>query len=111
MNFGEIKKLEIVLAMDNPFDLEEYIRRNHEAEMFVIGLETEFAQKVGVIMYVKNKYPNLHPHEAYINFFKGNHESDMSGDKMVNTQVVGGDNVRGDHPMADCNGCGGGQIR
>jgi hypothetical protein len=90
MQFSDPRKLEVFESLENKFDVSEYERKCSERGLTIRGNELEYAQKVGMLLYAKNKYPDKSALEAYMLLVSGASNADFG---------------------SGCSGCGGGQLR
>lgn len=68
MQFANETKMNVLLSMLNPFDLNEYKEMCLARGYGVVGTHTEYAQKVGMVKVAITLYPELTPVEAYLRF-------------------------------------------
>lgn len=90
MQFSDPRKLKIVDGMKDIFDIEDFKARCAEQNLPVNGTELEYAQKVGMLLYAKRKYPDVSSLEAYMLLVAGHNVSVVS---------------------TGCSSCGGGEVR
>lgn len=90
MQLSDPRKLKIVESLSDPFDFETFQTECYAQGLTLHGTELEFAQKIGMLIYAKKKYPEATPLEAYMLFVSG-----ASSHELV----------------SGCNGCGGGEIK
>lgn len=94
MQFSDPRKTKIFIEMANQFDMQEFIDACTARGFSVNGSELEYAQKVGMMLYARRKYPDLSPFEAYMQFT-------VEANQIVNSSL----------PLTGCSSCGGGQVR
>ena len=94
MQFSDPRKTKIFIEMANQFNMQEFIDTCTAQGFSVNGSELEYAQKVGMLLYSKNKYPDVSLFEAYMQFT-------VEANQAINSGTL----------LQGCATCGGGQVR
>ena len=94
MQFSDPRKTKIFSEMVDQFDMQGFIDKCTAQELTVGGSELEYAQKVGMMLYAKRKYPDLSLFEAYMQFT-------VEANQAINSGTL----------LQGCATCGGGQVR
>lgn len=91
MQFSDPRKMAILESLESPYDFSAYLSACLDKGYGVTGDEIEFAQKVGMVMYAKRKFPESTLLEAYLLF-------------VAKANPI-------ESPKSGCGGCGGGKVR
>jgi len=94
MQFSDPRKTKIFIDMPDPFDMQDFIAKCTTQGLTVGGSELEFAQKVGMMLYAKRKYPDISLFEAYMQFTVEANEAINSGTLLQGCATCGGGQVR-----------------
>lgn len=94
MQFSDPRKIDILEQMENPYSLDEYFEKCAAAGLSVHGTELEYAQKVGMVLYAKNKFKEKTPLEAYLLFMAGADRKEILQPVVKKEGCCGGGTVR-----------------
>jgi len=79
MQFSDPRKMSIFDSMSNPYDLDEFASKCETQGLKIRGTALEYAQKIGMVMYEKNRFQDKSSFEAYMLLVSGGDDRKFDG--------------------------------